>query len=93
MTDTVPLEEKRPWLPRLQELQNGITAEKYRAMEGREEEVLVESVDKKNSGYLEGRTRTNYIVHFPGDPALAGRTVRVRITSSRTIHLFGEMVN
>ncbi|UCF88745.1 MAG: tRNA (N6-isopentenyl adenosine(37)-C2)-methylthiotransferase MiaB [bacterium] len=93
MEDCVDADVKRPWLPELQELQNSITAEKHRDMVGKEVEVLVEGVDKKKSGLIEGRTRTNYIVHFPGDAALTGRTVRVRITDSRTIHLVGEMVN
>jgi tRNA-2-methylthio-N6-dimethylallyladenosine synthase len=93
MEDPVDNEIRRPWLPELQEIQNRITAEKHRSMVGREVEVLVEGADKKKSGFLEGRTRTNYIAHFPGDPALVGQLVRVRIQSSRTIHLIGEMVN
>jgi tRNA-2-methylthio-N6-dimethylallyladenosine synthase len=90
--DPIAPDVRRPWLPELQELQNRITAEKHREMVGAEVEVLVEGIDKKNSGSLEGRTRTNFILHFPGDPAFIGRMVRVKITGSGTIHLFGEMV-
>ena len=90
--DPVPHDVKRPWLPELQELQNQITAEKHREMVGAEVEVLVEGIDKKKSGSLEGRTRSNYILHFPGDPAYIGRMVRVKVTDSKTIHLIGEMV-
>ena len=93
MEDPVDAEIKRPWLPELQEFQNRITAEKHRNMVGREVEILVEGADKKKSGFLEGRTRSNYIVHFPGDPDLKGRMVRVKLVSSRTIHLIGETVN
>jgi len=93
MEDPVDAEVKRPWLPELQNLQNQVTAEKHQNMVGREVEVLVESVDKKKSCFLEGRTRTNYIVHFPGDSALIGQMVQVKLASSRTIHLIGEMVN
>ncbi len=93
MEDPVDTEVKRPWLPELQDLQNQVTAEKHQNMVGREVEVLVEGIDKKKSSFLEGRTRTNYIVHFPGDPALVGQLVRVKLASSRTIHLIGEMVN
>jgi tRNA-2-methylthio-N6-dimethylallyladenosine synthase len=53
----------------------------------------VEEVDKKRNGFLEGRTRTNYIVHFPGDPELIGKTVRIKVLNSRAVHLMGEMVN
>ena len=62
-------------------------------MIGREVEVLVEEMDKKKNGFLEGRTKTNYIVHFPGDPELVGKIVRIRLTDSRAIHVMGEMVN
>jgi tRNA-2-methylthio-N6-dimethylallyladenosine synthase len=93
MKDPVGADVKRSWLPELQEFQNRITAQKHRNMIGREVEILVEGVDKKKSGSLEGRTRTNYIVHFPGDPAMIGRMVRVKLISSRTIHLMGEMVS
>ena len=92
MEDPVDAEIKRPWLPELQDFQNRITAEKHRNMVGRVVEVLVEGVDKKESGFLEGRTRTNYIVHFPGDPTLVGKEVPVKLVNSRTIHLIGEMV-
>lgn len=91
--DPVAPDVKRPWLPELQKLQSQITTEKHREKVGAEVEVLVEGTDKKNSGSLEGRTRSNYILHFRGDPALIGRTVRVRVTDSRAIHLLGEMVN
>lgn len=93
MEDPVDIKVKRPWLPELQELQNRITDEKHREMIDTQVEVLVEGVDKKKSGYLEGRTRTNYIVHFPGDPALTNQMVRVKITDAHTFHLIGKMVN
>jgi tRNA-2-methylthio-N6-dimethylallyladenosine synthase len=93
MEDPVGADVKRSWLPELQDLQNQITAEKHRNMIGREVEVLVEEMDKKKNGFLEGRTRTNFIVHFPGDPELVGKIVRIRITNSRAIHVMGEMVN
>lgn len=93
MEDSVDADVKRSWLPELQNLQNQITAERHQNMVGREVEVLVESVDKKKSGFLEGRTRTNYIIHFPGESALIGQMVRVKLINSRSIHLIGKMVN
>jgi tRNA-2-methylthio-N6-dimethylallyladenosine synthase len=93
MEDSVDADVKRSWLPELQDLQNQITAEKHQNMIGKEVEVLVEAMDKKKNGFLEGRTRTNYIVHFPGDPDLVGKIVRIRLTNSRAIHVMGEMVN
>ena len=92
MDDPVDAEVRRSWLPELQEVQNRITAEKHQNMVGKTLEVLVEGVDKKKSGFLEGRTRTNYIVHFPGNAELTGRMLRVRVLRSGSIHLIGEMV-
>ncbi len=91
MNDPVPDGVRRPWLPELQEVQNSITAEKHQNQVGREVDILVEGLDKKG-GLLEGRTRTNYIVHFPGEASLIGRIVRVRLERSGTIHMIGELV-
>lgn len=93
MKDSLEPAVRKPWLPELQEVQNGITSRKYAMMVGRTVEVLVEGADKKGSGLLEGRTRTNYIVHFSGDPSLLGKTLKVRITGSKNIHLEGELLN
>ncbi|MBN2720554.1 MAG: tRNA (N6-isopentenyl adenosine(37)-C2)-methylthiotransferase MiaB [Proteobacteria bacterium] len=83
---------RKSWLPELQQVQNRITSEKHTMMEGKEVEVLVEGSDRKDTGLLEGRTRTNYIVHFPGEKTLAGKTAKVLILRSRTIHLEGKVI-
>jgi tRNA-2-methylthio-N6-dimethylallyladenosine synthase len=92
MNDPLPDSVRRPWLPELQDVQNSITAEKHQNQVGKEVEILVEGLDKKGV-LLEGRTRTNYIVHFPGEASLIGGIVRVRLKSSGTIHMIGELVN
>ncbi len=61
-------------------------------MVGQTLEVLVEGEDRKRSGLLEGRSRTNYIVHFGGKPSLIGQMVQVSVKRSRTIHLEGEVL-
>ena len=83
---------RKSWLPELQTVQNTITSEKHAMMEGAVLEVLVEGADRKRSGLLEGRTRTNYIVHFEGDLSLIGKTLKIRLKRSRTIHLEGEVL-
>ncbi len=93
MEDVLTAEERKPWLPELQDLQNTITASKHRERVGEVREVLVEGQDRQQTGLLEGRTRNNYIVHFQGDASHIGHLVRVRITKARSIHLEGEMVN
>ncbi len=92
LQDPVPYEVKRMWLPELQEVQNGITAAKHQSMVGRIVKVLVEGEGQRANGMLEGRTRNNFIVHFPGSPAEVGREKEVRILRSHKIHLEGEAV-
>lgn len=92
MKDRVPLDTKKNWLPELQSLQNTITSEKHENLLGRELEVLVEGTGKRENGMLEGRTRNNFIVHFPGDPSAVGTLQKVRVIRSRKIHLEGEIV-
>ena len=83
---------RKSWLPELQQVQNRITSAKHAMMEEKEVEVLVEGSDRKGTGLLEGRTRTNYIVHFPGERTLIGKTAKVLILRSRTIHLEGQVI-
>ncbi len=92
-------EFRRGWLPELQSVQDGMTIEKHDALAGRTLEVLVEGRGLAGEGEgkgedapLEGRTRDNYIVHFPGGSHLAGKTVKVRTTRARKVHLEGELV-
>jgi len=90
--DPIGLLLRKSWLPELQQVQNRITSAKHAIMEGKEVEVLVEGSDRKGTGFLEGRTRTNYIVHFPGEKTLAGKTAKVLILKSGTIHLEGKVI-
>jgi tRNA-2-methylthio-N6-dimethylallyladenosine synthase len=91
LADPVPAAEKKPWLPELQELQNRITSEKHQDMLGCEVDVLVEGSGRRDSGLLEGRTRSNHIVHFESTGNLPGDTVKVKISRSHRIHLEGEV--
>ncbi len=92
LEDDVPESVKRGWLPELQHLQNKITARKHEDLVGREVEVLVESTGKKENGFLEGRTRNNFIIHFPGGEDMIGSLINVKVNRSRKIHLEGEVV-
>jgi tRNA-2-methylthio-N6-dimethylallyladenosine synthase len=59
--------------------------------EGQTVELLVEGPSKKDSGKLTGRTRTNKIVNFPGDPVLTGALLPVRVTRAGLYALDGEV--
>ena len=91
LEDPVPREVKRAWLPELQAVQNEITAGKHQGMVGKTVRVLVEGPGRRENGLLEGRTRNNFIVHFPGSPSDVGREMELKILSSRKIHLEGEV--
>jgi tRNA-2-methylthio-N6-dimethylallyladenosine synthase len=81
-------------LRRLQEilaLQDDITLEKNRELEGTTQEVLVEGRSERDARRLTGRTRTNKIMDFKGDEGLVGRLVRVRVKRARRHSLEGEL--
>jgi len=59
---------------------------------GREVEVLCEGPSKTNLARLSGRTRTNKIVIFDGDPELSGELVPVRIDEAAGFSLYGTPV-
>jgi tRNA-2-methylthio-N6-dimethylallyladenosine synthase len=60
--------------------------------EGHIVEILVEGPSKKDPEKLTGRTRTNKIVNFPGDPTLIGTLAPVRVTRAGLYALDGETV-
>jgi tRNA-2-methylthio-N6-dimethylallyladenosine synthase len=68
-------------LEQLIEMQRGIQARINEAEVGREVEVLVER-EGRFSGDLLGRTESFKVATFPGDAALVGRYVNVRLTGT-----------
>ena len=84
--------EKSLRLETLQRLQNRITLEKNRALEGMEFEVLVEGYSKR-SGQLTGRTTSNKVVNFPYNNNTIGGLVNVEIQHASANSLQGIMAN
>ena len=60
-------------------------------MEGKWVAVLVEGPSKRGHGQLTGRSPTNKIVNFHGDPDLIGRVVDVHIGQGYRNSLAGEV--
>jgi tRNA-2-methylthio-N6-dimethylallyladenosine synthase len=87
--DRVPREIVQERFDRLVALQESISLEKMQALGGATLEVLVEGVGRK--GNVQGRTRTNKVVHLPGDLA-PGTFVDAGIVSAHPHHLVGELV-
>jgi len=92
MPDEVTPEVKLARLYRLQariEQQEQAISE---AMVGTVQRVVVESVSKKNTRELAGRTDNNRIVNFAGSPGMIGRFVDVIILAVSMHTLRGEVV-
>jgi len=78
-------------LERLIALHREIQREVSEREVGRIEEVLVEKEAKR--GGLQGRTDSNKVVSFPGDHALIGQFVTVRLTSTSGSTFGGELLS
>ena len=89
LPDDVPEETKIRRLNELIALQTEISAEKYKADEGKTFEVLVEGFSKRSREQLCGRTEQNKMVVFPKAGHHIGEKVMVRITGSTSATLLG----
>ena len=89
MGDQIPKEVVQERFDRLVALQEAISLERMRAQVGSTVEVLVEGTGRK--GGVQGRTRTNRVVHLPGEVA-TGTFLDARIVSAHPHHLAGESV-
>jgi tRNA-2-methylthio-N6-dimethylallyladenosine synthase len=87
--DQLPKAVVQERFDRLVEVQERISLGANRSLKGRTVEVLVEGRGRK--GGVQGRTRTNKVVNFPGDLA-PGRFVDVLVTGAHPHHLTGEPV-
>jgi tRNA-2-methylthio-N6-dimethylallyladenosine synthase len=91
-SDKVGENVKSERLSFLQKLQESHTLEKNRALNGKEEEVLIEGASKNNDEEITGRTRTNRIVNLPGENGMKGKTVWVKIVRAYMHSLRGELL-
>ncbi|HWU34439.1 MAG TPA: tRNA (N6-isopentenyl adenosine(37)-C2)-methylthiotransferase MiaB [Methylovorus sp.] len=90
LADDTSEETKLERLSRLQELNEAQGRAVSASMVGSVQRVLVESLSKKDSGELAGRTDNNRIVNFPGDASLINQFVHVHITEAMPHTLRGE---
>jgi len=88
MEDDVPHHEKMRRLHAVEAVQERIASEINAALVGTVQEVLVEG---ERGGKPFGRTRSNKLVHFPGE-ARPGELVQVRVTRASAWSLQGELV-
>lgn len=91
MNDQLSHKEKEERLQSLNALQHRISKEENLKLEGQICEVLVEGPSKNNPDMQTGRTRTNKLVHFPGQDILTGQLVQVEILEAKTWNLAGKL--
>jgi tRNA-2-methylthio-N6-dimethylallyladenosine synthase len=91
LPDSVPLDEKKDRLRRLQDQLNRQAAAISEAMVGATQRVLVEGPSRKNPKELAGRTENNRVVNFPGPASLVGRFVDLEITAALSNSLRGRI--
>jgi len=91
LVDSVPEEEKGRRLAVLQERQREIQLRRNRACIGQEFEVLVENYQPR-LGQAVGRTTSNRVINFAGEPAWVGRYMNVRVTEAGPNSLVGIRV-
>jgi tRNA-2-methylthio-N6-dimethylallyladenosine synthase len=89
MDGQLPEEVKLERLQEILRLQDDITLEKNKTLEGSLVEVLVEGTSDTDRNKLTGRTRTNKIVNFTGDNNTTGEIITVKILKAMRHSLEG----
>jgi tRNA-2-methylthio-N6-dimethylallyladenosine synthase len=89
MEDHIGDEIKSERLNVVLKLQEDITLQKNRALEGTVQEVLIDGPSETDASLLAGRTRSNKIVTIPNDGSGEGEMLRVRIERARLHSLCG----
>ena len=92
MDDPYTRADKQAHFDALTELANRISGEKHAAYEGKTLRVLVDGETGREEYNLSSRTNGGRLVHLRGDPALIGHFADVKIVSSNTWALYGEIV-
>jgi tRNA-2-methylthio-N6-dimethylallyladenosine synthase len=91
--DEVPDDVASARLTQLQDRQRELSLAWHRGLEGRVfDDVLVEGASRHDVGVIAGRTSANVTINFPGDVALVGKKVSVRVTRGFTNSARGELV-
>lgn len=59
---------------------------------GTVQEVLVEQVNEQDDALMTGRLGYNTVVHFPGDPSMIGKILKVELKQCKGFYYLGELV-
>ena len=91
MPDPYSREDKQRHFDRLMDVSNRISGEKHREYEGKVVRVLVDGETGRDEYNLSSRTNGGRLVHLRGDSGLIGQFINVRMVSSNTWALYGEI--
>jgi len=90
LPNQVPGEVREERHQRLLALVNEIAARRYEALVGRQVQILVEGLSRRNPERLTGRTRCNKIVVFEGAERHRGQVMDLQITRAGSFTLYGD---
>ena len=91
MENQVPDEVAKERFNRLLALVSEQSAELTARHAGEVAEVLVEERNEQDDSLLTGRLSNNLLVHFPGDTALIGKLVRVKLSECKGFYYLGTL--
>ena len=91
MPDPYTREDKQKHFDKLMDVSNRISGEKHKEYEGKTVRVLVDGETGREEYNLSSRTNGGRLVHLRGDKSLIGQFVNVKIVSSNTWALYGEI--
>ncbi len=90
--DQVPEAEVKENFDRLLKVVQETARTQSEKITGLTEKVLVESVNEQDNSLVTGRLSNNTLVHFPGDEALIGELVDVKLVECHGFYFTGERV-
>ncbi len=91
MENQVPDEVAKERFNRLLALVSEQSAKLTARHTGEVAEVLVEERNEQDSSLLTGRLSNNLLVHFPGEEALIGKLVKVKLNECKGFYYLGTM--
>ena len=91
MPDPYTRADKQKHFDRLMDVSNRISGEKHKEYEGKSVRVLVDGETGREEYNLSSRTNGGRLVHLRGGKSLIGQFVNVKIVSSNTWALYGEI--
>lgn len=94
MPNQIDEETKKDRMGRLLELQQRISSENNKKLEGKTVRVIVEGDSKSDSGVWAGRTDQGKIIHFPKDSRIlkSGQHVEVKIERAEAYTIYGKLI-